>query len=361
MGRLTLPTANEILQDSLILHQVKLQHYSNGVASRIIKLISSVDKDLQDEIINALEKLPPESFTVKRLEKLLESLRDINAESFSKSYEALDNELKAFAESESKFYEATYNKSIPVQVSIASINAEQLYTAAMSQPFQGKLLKEWFNGLEVDKATRIRDAIRMGYVESKPIAEIVRGIVGTKKNKYTDGILEISRRNAETIVRTAIGHMAANTRDSFFDANESVITKKQWISTLDGKTSNICRIRDNKLYTNEKYPKPIGHSYPWLAGPMKIHMNCRSTSVGLTKSWRELGLDIDDTPISTRQSMDGQVPADLSYGDWLRKQSNDVQNDVLGKTRAKLFREGASIESFANNKGKLLTLKELYQ
>lgn len=351
-------TVNEALQDSLILHQVKLQHYSNGVASRIIRLISSVDKDLQNEIINALEKLPTKSFTVKRLEKLLENLRAINTESFSKAYDMLDDEIKAFSEGEAKYYETTYSRAIPIQVSIASINPEQLYTAAMSQPFQGKLLKEWFDGLEVDKATRIRDAIRMGYVESKPINQIVREIVGTKKNKYTDGILEISRRNAEGVTRTALGHMAAFTRDRFFDANDNVIKAIQWQSTLDSRTSNPCRLRDNKLYTIDK--KPIGHSLPWGGGAGNFHFNCRSFSIGITKSWRELGLDIDEVPRSTRQSMDGQVPADLSYGDWLKKQSNDVQNKVLGKTRAKLFREGASIESFANNKGEMLTLEELY-
>jgi hypothetical protein len=354
-----LPTVNEVLQDSLILHQVKLQHYANGVATRIIKLISQVDDDLQNEIYKALEKLPPESFTVKRLEKLLESIRELNSIAFADAFDTLDTELKDFTDSEAKYYEATYNKATPIQVSIASINAEQIYTAAMSQPFQGKLLKEWFSDLEATKAIRIRDAIRMGYVESKPIAEIVRGIVGTKKNKYADGILDISRRNAEGITRTALGHMASFTRDRFFEKNSDVIKAIQWQSTLDNRTSNPCRLRDNKLYTIDH--KPIGHSLPWGGGAGNFHFNCRSFSIGITKSWKELGFDIDEAPISTRQSMNGQVPADLSYGDWLRKQPTDIQNDVLGKTRAKLFRDGASIESFANNKGKLLTLKDLYQ
>jgi hypothetical protein len=354
-----LPTVNEALQDSLILHQVKLQHYSNGVASRIIKLISEVDKDLQNAIINALENLPPESFKVSRLNKLLESIREINNTAFSDAFETLDNELKEFSTSEAAYYQNTYDKATPIQISIASINPEQIYTAAMAQPFQGKLLKEWFNDLEASKAIRIRDAIRMGYVESKPIAEIVRGIVGTKKNKYTDGILDISRRNAEGITRTALGHMASFTRDRFFDANSDVIKAIQWQSTLDNRTSNPCRLRDNKLYTLDK--KPIGHSLPWGGGAGNFHFNCRSFSIGITKSWRELGFDIDEAPETTRQSMNGQVPSDLSYGDWLRKQSAETQNEVLGKTRAKLFRDGASIESFANNKGKILTLKELYQ
>jgi hypothetical protein len=353
-----LPTANEVLQDSAIRHAVNLQHYGNGVVKRIIKLISQVDEDLQNEIIKALNKLPPESFTVQRLEKILENLRAINQDAFKVAFQELSQELEQFAVAEANYHEKTFAKALPVQVSIASINPEQLYTAAMSQPFQGKLLKEWFATLESDKAIKIRDAIRMGYVENQPLQQIVQRIIGTRKNKYTDGILEISRRNAEAITRTALGHMSVFTRERFFEANNEVISAIRWQATLDNRTSSPCRLRDNKLYTTDH--KPIGHSLPWGGGAGNFHINCRSVAVAVLKSWKELGFNIDELPPSTRQSMNGQVPADLSYGDWLKKQSAKIQDEVLGKTRAKLFREGkATIETFANNKGKLLTIQEL--
>ena len=42
----------------------------------------------------------------------------------------------------------------------------------------------------------------------------------------------------------------------------------------------------------------------------------------------------------TQASKDGQVSADLTYYDWLKTQSKDFQDHVLGQTRADLFRNG---------------------
>ena len=71
---------------------------------------------------------------------------------------------------------------------------------------------------------------------------------------------------------------------------------------------------------------------------------------------------MDDFSPSTRASMDGQVPADQTYGQWLKKQSAERQDDILGKTRGALFRKGGlEFDRFYNDKGRYLTLDELRQ
>lgn len=67
--------------------------------------------------------------------------------------------------------------------------------------------------------------------------------------------------------------------------------------------------------------------------------NCRSVLLPVTKSFNELGIDRDEISPKTRASMDGQVPAKTTYSDWLKAQSAERQNEILGPTRAKLFRE----------------------
>jgi len=79
----------------------------------------------------------------------------------------------------------------------------------------------------------------------------------------------------------------------------------------------------------------------------------------VVKSWQALGIDAADVLPSTRASMDGQVPADLTFAQWLKRQSAERQNDVLGETRAKLFREGMALDRFYTDKGRYLTLDEL--
>jgi hypothetical protein len=97
----------------------------------------------------------------------------------------------------------------------------------------------------------------------------------------------------------------------------------------------------------------------YIANGIWVH-NCRCTTVPVTKSFRELGLDVDEVPAGTRASMNGQVPATQTYEQWLRRQSAEVQDDVLGVTKGALFRRGGlKIRDFINNAGKEYTLDEL--
>lgn len=349
---------NDKILDATIDHSVDLQFYSNGVVKRMLALINRTNADLSAEIQKVLERLPQDSFTVQRLESLLASLRSLNSQVYAQVSTELNKELVELVAVEATFQKQLFERSIPVAVSMASVNAEQVYTAALSRPFQGKLLKEWIAGLETDKAVRIRDAIRMGYVENQTIPQIVQRVRGTRALNYTDGVIDITKRHAETIVRSAVSHMAAFTRERFFDANSEVLKAVMWSSALDGKTSDICKVRDGKQYTHDTH-KPIGHSFEWLGGPGVAHLNCRSAAVGVTKSWRELGLDMDELPPSTRASMDGQVPEDMTYGQWLKGKDAEFQDEVLGKAKGKAFRAGLPLDRFTNNKGKSYTIEQL--
>lgn len=358
-----MPTVNEELRDADIGHQVDLQHYSNGVVRRIIALLNRTDGDLAAQLVISLERMPPESFTVERLEQLLASVRALNAQAYTQVSAELTAEMRQLVEYEAGYQYRLFTSTIPqvsLDMQIARVSVEQVYSAAMARPMQGRLLREWAQSIEADKMVRIRDAIRIGYVENQTVSEIVKRIRGTRAEKYADGLLEIDRRSAEAVVRTAISHTAGVTRDRFFNANKSVIKAIVWTSTLDSRTSEGCRIRDGKHYTPEQH-LPIGHKIPWNGGPGALHWNCRSVGLPITKSWKELGgRDIADFDPTVRASMDGQVPADTTYPEWLAKQSARRQDDILGPTRGKLLRDGQlTLDRFYNDKGKMLTLAEI--
>jgi len=58
--------------------------------------------------------------------------------------------------------------------------------------------------------------------------------------------------------------------------------------------------------------------------------------------------------------MTGRVPAKVTYNEWLKGQSVEFQNDVLGPTRGKLFRKGGmSLKKFVDKKGATITLDQL--
>lgn len=358
-----MPTVNEALQDAEIAHAVGLQRYSSGVVRRIMALLNRTDADLATQLLAALDRMPAESFSIERLEVLLGSVRALNAQAYAAVGFELEAEMRKLAEYEAGFQLQMFTAAVPAQViaqvAIAGVNVEQAYAAAVARPFQGRILGEWARSLEADRAARIRDTIRIGYVENQTINQIVQRVRGTRAKGYSDGVIEIDRRNAEAVVRTAVSHTAGVVRDRFFNENDDLIKAVVWTATLDSRTTHVCRLRDGKQYANSTH-KPIDHSYPWLGGPGRAHWRCRSVGVPVLKSYRELGIPLDELPPGTRASMDGQVPADVTYGQWLKRQSAARQDDVLGATRGALFRRGElPIERFADSKGRELTIAEL--
>lgn len=356
-------SVNQRLHDETVGHAVDLTLYANGVVRRIIALLNRTDADIAARLADALDGLPASAATVERLDALLYSVRQLNAEAYRAVGQELEAELLSLARYEAGYQLQLFQSAIPPQVAasvgVAAVQAEQVNAAAMARPFQGRLLREWASDIEGDRMRRIRDAVRMGFVEQETIPQIVRRVRGTRARGYSDGILEIDRRNAEAVVRTAISHTAGFTRDRFFEANDDLIKAVVWTATLDSRTSEGCRIRDGKRYTPVEH-KPLGHSVPWSGGPGRLHWNCRSTAVPVTKSWRGLGLDIDEFSPSVRASMDGEVPADTTFASWIKRQSAARQEQILGATRAKLMRDGGlPLDRFYNDKGRYLSIEEL--
>ncbi len=341
-------TVNEQLAHEAIDHSIDLTRYSNSVIRRIIALLNRTDNDLFQQLSAALERLPAESFTVERLDSLLQSVRQMNAAAYQQVSQLIETELKDLVQYEAAYQYQLFASTLPVQVSVAAVNVGQVYAAALARPFQGTLLREALSGLEANKARMVRDAIRIGYVEGQTIQQITQRIMGTRALQYTDGLMETSRRDAAAMVRTAVSHTANFTRNEFYKQNDDLVKGIKWISTLDGKTSAVCRARDGEIYPVDSGPRPPAH---W---------NCRSSTTPVIRSFRELGIDLPESAASTRASMSGQVPDDMTYQDWLKKQPVERQDDILGKTKGQLFRKGGlTLDRFIDRNGRELNLAEL--
>ncbi|MFZ3286556.1 MAG: phage minor head protein [Telluria sp.] len=353
--------ANDELLDAAIAHQIALQRYSTGVVRRMIAVLNRSDQRLFAELVAALERLDPASFTVQRLESMLGSVRAINAQAYARVGDDLRKELRDFTDYEASYQQMALASVLPTQLSVAAVVPEQVYAAAMARPFQGVILQGALDDLSAGKAKKIRQAIAQGFVEGKTSSQIVRELRGTRALKYADGLLEIDRRHLQTIVQTAISHTAGFVQDRHYAANADLLKGVSWSAKLDLRTSSACRIRDGKMWDMKH--KPVGHSLPWGAGPGAYHYNCRSSAAPVLKSFKELmGVDVDESkfPVGSRASLDGQLPANQTYNEWLTKQSAMRQDSVLGPTRGKLLREGKlPIDQMYTPKGDYLSLKQL--
>lgn len=332
-------TVNEILQDKIIRHQVGLLKLSSTVTNKLIAILNRAE----DDVIKQLSNLGDD-----RLNVILKRIREITKAAGGKQYTYLEKELNAVGVYESDFVEQLLKGAIPVKFDMVTPSREMLSSIVTSKPFEGKLLKEWVEDLSENTRRKLRDAIRMGMAEGESIDSMARRIRGTKAQKYKDGIMEISRRESQAMVRTAVNHTATRAREMIYQDNDELISKVQWVATLDSRTCPFCQPLDGKTFPVDKGERP------------PLHINCRCCTVPVVKSFRELGFDIDEAPESTRASMNGQVPEKITYPEWLKGQSAKMQDKILGPARGKMFRDGVAVDKFVDIKNmEKFTLKEL--
>jgi len=336
-------TVNERILEAQIKHSVYLERYKGGVLKKIIGLLNDTEADLIEMIAGRLAAIEGRGFDLspaetKRLTKLLEDIRDKRADTYSVLEAQLSEEMNYFSQYEADF-QIRLSNNAGVQAAFAMPSNAQLKAIVTSQPFRGRLLKDWARGLAQEEVKRVHDAIRIGMTEGQTTDQIIRRIRGSKKAKYQDGILEISRRDAEGVTRTAISHVANRARSEVYNANADIVKKLQYVATLDSRTTIICAARDGKVYDLGKEPA------------LPAHFRCRSVIVAY----------FNDEEQADRASVTGPVPASTSFSDFLKKQGKEFQEEVLGVERAKQFRNGVGLEKFVDKSGHVYTLKELKQ
>lgn len=384
-----MPTANEEYRDAALRHQIGLRRYSSGLVKRVAKLLAEADRDMSELLRVRLARFEGRDvdFTSERWQLLLSDIREARKIALQQYKDLLREELTALGSIEAEAEMRILTAAVPIEISFASVAADQLRAIATSRPFQGRLLNEWFSTLELNDRNRLRAALQLGMAQGESIDSLVRRVIGTSKNKYTDGILSISRREAVAITRTAVNHVSNTARNYVWEANEDIIQCRVWTSTLDGRTSAICRARDGcgAPVGDNDLPKGMKPLNPINAKP-PAHFNCRSVmvayidGVGLLgnrptvvdtrtpdkrevdfrRLAREQGKDIKDVRRDWAARNVGRVPAPTTYNEFLKRQAPAFQDAVLGKTKGRLFREGGlSVQDFVDRSGAELSLDQL--
>jgi len=243
---------------------------------------------------------------------------------------------------------------------------------------------------------RIVEAIQLGLVQGEGVPLISGRVVKA---------LGFTRRNAEAVVRTAVNHASNVSRDAFFQANAAVAQALRWTSTLDGRTSTICRARDGHYAPVIPTADLKTIPQPWLVPPTArppAHPACRSVMIAVLNAlgiaaampdrpfvrdvrtgrqreidfraeahakvgdarWKSMSISQRNATIArqkeawSREAV-GRVPAGINYDAWLRKQPVAFQNEVLGRAKAVAFRKGLRLDQFVNRTGGELTLAQL--
>lgn len=303
-------------------------------------------------------------FTVARMRALQVQVANIITDMASTLSPAVIENVRQAAQASAEIESAAFSRIMPAGVDVTTPNLGVLQTSVASMPFNGANVDTWakhFNRQVLESTWR---EVMIGITEGETNRDLVKRIMGTRSQNFKDGTMQKSRRSLEALVRTSINHATNQGRQAVWEKNSDLLRGIRWVATLDTRTTPICRHRDGRVgpvVNSSTWSPPSGSARlePPMARP-PAHINCRSTTSGVTKSWRDLGFDMDELPPGTRAAMDGQVPGDLTYFGWLERASVKTQKEALGPTRYKLWKEGGVAPTrFQNDKGHLYTLDEL--
>lgn len=341
-------TANDNLLSETLQRDVDLERYRRGQVTRMLAFLARLEEDLVAQINRLDPTAVGPSYRAARLARLLAAVQERIDQYGDMLEKTLIPEFQQLAVDEGKFGAHLLGDVPPVALDVVTPSNALLRAAVTARPFQGRLLREWVSEHAASVRMRLRNSIRMGVAQGEGIDQIVRRVRGTKAAGYRDGVMEVNRRGAEAMVRTAVSHTVNAARAVTYEENADLVKGVRWVSTLDSRTSITCASLDGRVFPLSSGPRP------------PAHVNCRSSTAPVLKSWKELGIPLGEAPSGTRASMDGQVAGGVTYGGWLGTRTRAFQDEVLGPTRADLWRRGkVPLEKFTDYSGRSLTLEQL--
>jgi len=322
---------NEQLFDLITSHRIALLRYEGGTVSVLLKAYDAAFKDVLTELRN------PGPLTQAQIQQLQIRANALAAEIRSLNQLAattLDQRLAEAAAAEARF-NATRIGGL-VGPDWASIPTDQALVAA-STPVGG-----WRVALAMD-LTAAHDEVQSVIVQA-----IARGLSMDRAATLlaASGVVDTYRNRVVAIARTEIQRVANETAMRSYALNADLIKGVQYLATLDSRTCPICAAKHNHVYPMVG-GRPVG-----LERLPPLHPRCRCFLAPVTKSWKELGL-----PAPNR--FDGEPAKATTFDKWLSRQKRDVQDDILGATRAKLWRAGTVPLAGFSDQGRLLNLGEL--
>lgn len=405
-------TANILYFDAAIRHQIGIRNLTTNQVHELIGILEKADQELRSKLEKVLPPFvgKPLSVKSKRYRNILTQIKAARSVAIRSIKKEFTVNLIDLAKIEEEFERRMMEAALPVELDFDTIPAETLTALIQNRPITAgpsgaKTLDQWFTSLERADLERIIGAVQMGILQGESTKDIVARVAGTRSMRFSDGVLTLSRVNLEAIVRTAVNSISNTAREAVWEANQDILEYLVWTSTLDGRTSAICRSRDGHIVMIGDNPKPRNGILlePQTARP-PAHVNCRSVMVaafsreGIVErigerpfvrsvdrpgkrridfrqqakvkagdSWADM------TEAERRQATRsvanawadkhiGRVPSSITYQDWLREQPAEFQDQVLGKTKGKLFRTGkVTVQDFVSQQGNAITLKQLAQ
>jgi hypothetical protein len=229
--------------------QVFLERVKSHEATKFDSFLREMDQVLRD----ALSGDELTDWQRARVERLLADVDASIAAIQNRYWDRLKTDVIDIAEYQAGFEAATLTKAVEtVNTAFESVipPLAQVRAAVLANPLSvrgadgGKLLESFVTDWSAAQRKAFTGTIRRGYFEGQTNAQMVRAIRGTRALKYSDGLLSVTKRGADAMVRTAVQHAASQARVETWKSNADLATEYVFIATLDARTTATCRATD---------------------------------------------------------------------------------------------------------------------
>lgn len=336
------------LQDAILRNSLQILRLAAGEQAAVDQIMA----DLQAELKQLLNSRDLSASTQRQIKALIVDAEGVIHPAYGQAAKSVDTQALAIIVAEKTV--AITEEMMGVTASMPS--SETLASLSKDVIIDGAPSSAWWAKQADDLAFKFAAQVQQGIINAETQQQIVQRIVGKRGEP---GIMEVSRRDARTLVHSSVMSAANDARLATYRKNSRHIAGVKWLSTLDSHSCKVCAALDGSSWDLEG--KPIkGTDYRFQAPPK--HWSCRCVLSPIPKSLDELGFKGMDAKIaaaSMRASKDGPVK-DNGFQAFLERQPDAFVNKTLGKARADMFRAGKiTLKDLISASGRELTLEQL--
>lgn len=288
-----------------IIHRTDLLRLAEDSRQKVLSFLGDLQSDLRKQIGEIDLFGTPLSAKGRKAESLIRQSQQTIDTAYGKMGQSLGKDLRELAQVEGRYAYRNLNDVMKGKVATTTLSSTELEELVSKSWIIGSPAKDWWAKQSADSQQRFAQQVRLGYAQGQTNDQIVERIIGGKTGRkiavidpktgksylideYSKGVLDVSYRDASALVRTAVQTLSNNILYWTYLGNEDVLRGVQWLSTLDSRTTPLCRVRDGSAWGFDGNPLPGSKLQIPFPGPPPAHWQCRSVLIPLTKSWNQL-------------------------------------------------------------------------
>ena len=329
------------IKDLLLTRSLLLQRVSNSLTKDIINAYISVIDDILAQIATG------KNINLVNMNKII---NELNAK-LTPDLTSVNDDLVQLGISEASYVANGINGAIGIDLVSKLPTDRTVQKIVNTSLMDGLTISEWLGKQDKSFQETLTKQIRLAVIEGETNPQIVSRLKGALDIK--------NNNNIKTIVRTAVATVTNQVRMETYKENEDVFKGWEWSGTLDSRIRPEHLLLDGAMWDFEGNGlNAKGKKYKFRPAP--DGWACRCILLPIVKSFKELGIPLDEVPKGTRSSIDGYVSSKLSASDWFENKSKTFQEEYLGKSRYELYKKGTiTLSDLLNQQGRYLSVSEL--